>query len=524
MHLLRVWTPGTVRHVLGSAVFVGALALIQGCATTNPASAPLAATAAAPEPAAAPAPRKPMRPTETFDAVWITVRDQHYDATLNGVDWNAVRDELRPRAESAQTEDEFREVLLDMLSRLGQSHFTVIPSSAAAQSPMIDTASERAAGPGSAGDADGASSRSSAARGAGVCGVDIALVDGEPTVLRVAPGLGGAQAGVLAGWRLVEVDGQRLDRITEPMRRRLAGEEAANSPEVRQARMALATVGDMMLRASAGESVRAVFSDASGAEHTVDIAFSAPELGSTKFGNLPAIPVEVSSSIVEVPVEGGRPARIGVLGFNIWMTGASEAIDKAMDSLRACDGIVIDLRGNPGGVGAMSMGVAGYFLAEPASLGSMIARDNTIDFMATPRKVSAAGKRVRTYSRPVAVVQDFRSASTSEVFAGGLQDLGRVRVFGETSAGMALPAHAVELPSGDVLMHAVADFVTSKGTRLEGRGVIPDQSVAPTRAALLEGRDPALEAASAWIAAETRARRAATPQAPAAKTAPAAAN
>jgi len=287
--------------------------------------------------------------------------------------------------------------------------------------------------------------------------------------------------------------------------------------------MALATVGDMLLNASAGETVRAVFADASGAEQAVDIAFTAPELGSTKFGNLPAIPVEVSSGIVEVPIEGDRPARIGVLGFNIWMTGASEAIDKAMDSLRGCDGIVIDLRGNPGGVGAMSMGVAGYFLAEPASLGSMIARDNTIEFMATPRKVSAAGKRVRTFSRPVAIVQDTRSASTSEVFAGGLQDLGRVRVFGETSAGMALPAHAVELPSGDVLMHAIANFVTSKGTRLEGRGVVPDQAVVPTRAALLAGSDPALDAASAWIAAETRTRRAATPPAPA-TAAPAAAN
>ncbi|MFZ9916655.1 MAG: S41 family peptidase, partial [Phycisphaerales bacterium] len=317
---------------------------------------------------------------ETFDAVWITVRDQHYDATLNGVDWNAVRDELRPRAESAQTDDELRGVLLDMLSRLGQSHFTVIPAAAAAESPMIDTAAERAKEPTSSASAAespaiGAESTTTK-RGPGVSGLDVAIVEGEPIVLRVTPGLGGANAGVLVGWRLVEVDGRRVADLVEPLRRRVEASKDSNDPNAQQARMALATVGDMLLNASAGETVRAVFADASGAEQAVDIAFTAPELGSTKFGNLPAIPVEVSSGIVEVPIEGDRPARIGVLGFNIWMTGASEAIDKAMDSLRGCDGIVIDLRGNPGGVGAMSMGVAGYFLAEPASLGSLIARAN----------------------------------------------------------------------------------------------------------------------------------------------------
>ena len=155
----------------------------------------------------------------------------------------------------------------------------------------------------------------------------------------------------------------------------------------------------------------------------------------------------------------------------------------------------------------MSMGVAGHFLTEPASLGSMIGRDTTLEFKATPRKVSTAGKRVRPYAKPLAILVDARSASTSEVFAGGLQDLGRARIFGETSAGMALPAQAVELPNGDVLLHAVADFVTSKGTRMEGRGVIPDEVATPTRAALLAGNDAALDAATAWIGSRTLAAR-----------------
>jgi carboxyl-terminal processing protease len=217
----------------------------------------------------------------------------------------------------------------------------------------------------------------------------------------------------------------------------------------------------------------------------------------------------VDSRLIELPQTDTKPVRIGVISFNIWMTAASPAIDLAVDTYRSCDGIVLDLRGNPGGLGAMSMGVAGHFLNEPASLGSMIARDTTLEFKASPRKVSTEGKRVRPYAKPLAIIVDGRSASTSEVFAGGLQDLGRARVFGETSAGMALPAVAIELPSGDVLMHAVADFVTSNGTRIEGRGIVPNEVVAPTRAALCNGHDPAIDTAAQWIVQSTLLTRAA---------------
>ena len=65
--------------------------------------------------------------------------------------------------------------------------------------------------------------------------------------------------------------------------------------------------------------------------------------------------------------------------------------------------------------------------------------------------------------------------------------------------GQALPALFDKLPNGDVLIHAYGDFVTADGTRLEGRGVIPDESVPLAREDLLAGRDRALQAALAWI-------------------------
>jgi C-terminal processing protease CtpA/Prc len=65
--------------------------------------------------------------------------------------------------------------------------------------------------------------------------------------------------------------------------------------------------------------------------------------------------------------------------------------------------------------------------------------------------------------------------------------------------GQALPALFSRLPNGDVLIHAYGDFVTADGTRLEGRGVVPDQVVPLDRAQLLGGHDRPLEAALAWF-------------------------
>jgi carboxyl-terminal processing protease len=170
-----------------------------------------------------------------------------------------------------------------------------------------------------------------------------------------------------------------------------------------------------------------------------------------------------------------------------------------MDRFRTADGIVIDLRGNPGGLAAMIMGISGHFLDERKPLGTMKSREAELKFAANPRLVNGAGERVEPFKGRLAILVDSMTGSASECFAGGMQALGRAHVFGQTSMGQALPAFFDKLPNGDVLIHATGDFVTANGTRLEGRGVIPDQVVPIVRSELLAGRDTTLEAALAWI-------------------------
>ena len=397
---------------------------------------------------------------ETFDAVWSIVRDHHFDPTFDVARWNAIRDELRPKALAARTPGELRIVLGDMLGRLGLSHFAVIPASA-------DTPGERA-------DVSGEP------------GLDVRVIQKQLVVTSVDPGGGAATAGVRPGWIVQRIGTTQMAPLFSTL---------PDGPSARLAQLEAWRKSVSRLRGPSDSSVDVTFLDAAGASVTKTIA-RAPEHGdAVTVGNLPTMYVRVTSAARRTPA--GKEA--GVIGFNVWMTPVNGPFQEAIDRFRSADGLVIDLRGNPGGLAAMIMGLSGYFLPDRQTLGVMKTRESELRFVSIPRLVDGSGHRVDPFDGPVAVIVDGLTGSASECFTGGLQSLGRVRVFGQTSMGQALPALFDRLPNGDVFIHAWGDFVTGTGVRLEGRGVIPDEAVPTTRDDLLGGHDRPLEAALAWI-------------------------
>ena len=85
-------------------------------------------------------------------------------------------------------------------------------------------------------------------------------------------------------------------------------------------------------------------------------------------------------------------------------------------------------------------------------------RDSTIKFVVNPR--------LNTFSGPVAILVDGASASTSEILAGGMKDLGRARIFGTHTAAAALPSFFEKLPNGDGFQYAIANYVSEGGKPL----------------------------------------------------------
>ncbi|MHC4992025.1 MAG: S41 family peptidase, partial [Planctomycetota bacterium] len=321
----------------------------------------------------------------------------------------------------------------------------------------------------------------------GTLGIDVRLVSGRIVVVRVDPGSPAERAGVQTGWIVSRVAGTDIDSRIELI---------PDDLEPRTYAMAAWQMTKRRLDGPSGGKVTVEFEDAF--DRTVEISMRRePERGvPSRIGNLPTIFCRVNSE----PLKTGNGRSVGLLRFNIWLAPIMRPVLEMVDEYRTADGMIVDLRGNPGGIGGLSMGMAGHFVSERETFGTFTVRNNRpLNFVAFPQQISASGERVEPFSGPVALLVDGQTGSTSEIFAGGLQSIGRARVFGETTMGAALPAMMPRLPNGDVLMHAFADFADANGVRLEGRGVVPDEPVTPSREDLLRGADPVLDAALQWI-------------------------
>jgi len=395
----------------------------------------------------------------TFDSAWRTIGVTLERRGVTRVDWAGVRRDLLPRAVRAESDSALRQVIDDMLARLGESHFALLPAHTAP--------------------AGGTTASTSTL---GTAGLALRVLDSRVVVWRTDSGSAASRAGVRPGWTV-----ERIDDVAVPS----LGPADSTGPR----RLSVLTNTMRALRGAPGTIVQIVARDDSGFRRAVTITLDSVRGPFSRFGNLPPLPATFEMS--RRTLADGRCA--AVIHFEYWMPPVMPALDRAVDSVRNCGGIILDLRGNLGGVAGMMMGVAGHFMDEPRTLGIMRTGGEEMRFVANPRRATDAGVSVAPFAGDLAVLVDGLSASTSEMFAAAMQALGRARLFGEQTAGQALPAMATRLPSGDILMHVVADFVAPDGRAIEGHGVTPDEVVPLTEADLVAGRDAPLEAAIRWL-------------------------
>ncbi len=386
---------------------------------------------------------------ESFEVVWRTVRDRHPDPNLNGLNWQAIHDSTRPAIEKAQSMREVRGILVDMLAKLQSSHYAIIPAEVYKQ---ID----------------------SPAAQSGNSGIVPVIVGGKAVVGSVDPDSPAAQAGLRPGMVLDSIDGAKIDTT---LLDNLKDQESHRILE------------QSVTRKLDGPDTRPIALDVideRGQAKHIELERAAPKGDLVRFGNLPEMRVTFESHAL--------PDGAGYIHFNEFLDPVSimPKFEAALKGFAKAPGVILDLRGNPGGIGIMAMGIAGFFIdRDGLKLGEMKMRDATLKFVIFPRP--------ETYAGPLAILIDEGSASTSEILAGGLQDLKRARIFGVRSAGAALPSDIIRLPNGDGFQYAQASYTSTGGKVLEGAGVTPDVVVAQTREALLAGRDPVVEAADAWI-------------------------
>ena len=415
----------------------------------------------------------------TFDTLWSVVERTYVDTAFVFGPWNTVRDSLRPRAMSLTKRGDLNRLLASTLAQIPVSHFYIIPASVA-DDVRSDSTSDDSAG--------------------GTTGLALRIAGDRALVWRVEPGSPAAMAGIRTG-QVVEEVGDRVIGIS--LGKVLSLPDASRQRAFSDLNFKL----NRQLTPAVGDTVRIRFAGIGSNPGIERQLVAVPMRGTvSKFGNLPPIAGVVRFSKIALAPAGRGCA--GTIAFNIWLPVLAPELQRAVDSVASCAGIVIDLRGNPGGVGAMVMGFGGYFVESPVSLGTMRMRELSLNYAINPRLVRVNGAQAGPFKGPVAILVDAMSASTSEIFATGMQRIGRAKVFGQRSAGAALPALMHGLPSGDVFVHAIADFMDPAGGRIEGAGVIPDQLVPLTQDDLSQNIDAPLDVAVKWIASAAQDRAA----------------
>lgn len=163
------------------------------------------------------------------------------------------------------------------------------------------------------------------------------------------------------------------------------------------------------------------------------------------------------------------PGNIGYIRLDSFISSkANSEMKLALKKLSGADGIVLDLRNNPGGLLANAIEIANMFLDK----GIIV---STID--ADGYKTSQMSTSSPMTHQPMIVLINGGSASASEILSGALRDNGRAKLVGQTSFGKGLVQAINKLEDGSGINVTIARYLTPNDTDIHKHGITPDYMV-----------------------------------------------
>lgn len=167
-----------------------------------------------------------------------------------------------------------------------------------------------------------------------------------------------------------------------------------------------------------------------------------------------------------------RTQHIGYIRIASFQDNTAAELDAALMALQGVKGLVLDLRGNPGGLLESAVECAKRFLAN----GVIVAIESQDSKTCL---IHHARGMMPPCTLPIVVLVDGDTASAAEVLAGALKDNERARLVGQTTFGKGCSQTLVKLPAANGvptggLRVTIARFFSPKGVCYTGRGVAPD--------------------------------------------------
>jgi carboxyl-terminal processing protease len=343
-------------------------------------------------------------PKAIVDEAWQLVNRSYVDRNFNQVDWQATRRSLLSR--NYTSKEEAYQAIRQALKQLNDP-YTRFMTPAEYTALTTQTAGE-------------------------LSGIGIHLGMDEQTraltIVEPIPNSPASKAGILAGDRLLAINGQSTEKMTV--------EQASN-----------------LIRGKAGTPITLSLSRANRGQFEV---------------NLTRAVIELPTVTYRVRQEGSE--RIGYIHLDEFNAHASEQMRAAIQDLnrQKVQGFVLDLRGNPGGLLQSGVEITRMWLDR-----GLIVRTVDRDGHSDP----VAANRTALTNLPLVVLVDGNSASCSEIVTGALQDNRRATIIGSKTFGKALVQSIHELSDKSGLAVTIAHYYTPSGSDINHKGIVPDVAV-----------------------------------------------
>jgi carboxyl-terminal processing protease len=294
-------------------------------------------------------------------------------------------------------------------------------------------------------------------------GAYIDEIEGKPVVVHVEPESEAARAGVEPGMIVSTIDGVAVrDRLRE-LRAKVGGSSTERAVQLR--------LYHKMLEGDPGTRLA---------------------LGLTRDNGSVLNAVVTRRTVSDAPrvVSRWLASGYGYLKLTLWKSPVHDQFRSYLEKFSQAPGLIIDLRGNPGGEVNEVLKIAGYFFPTKVPFGRFVTRSGkNLDLF-------TGHDGAPVYGGPVAILLNEASGSGSEMFSGVMQETGRAIVVGRQSCGCLLGISQYKrLKGGGELAISELGYVSPRGKQLEGVGVIPDESVNLTLSDLQHRRDAAIDVA-----------------------------
>jgi C-terminal peptidase prc len=377
------------------------------------------------------------RQLAAFEELWGIVKENYLYRDFNGLDWEAVYQEFRPKIEAGLSDGGYHQAMREMIFRLGDDHSAYLSPKQALDDDQMRL-----------GEVDYV--------GIGVRGMVVPEKSSLAVVL-VYPGSPAEQAGIKMHDNILAVDGQPVINTDEGIRRNLlTGPEGSTINVTVQ---------------SPGEEPRTI------------------PLTRQRVGGAQPLPYTVLTT-----PQGKRIGYIFMYSFTD--TTMDDSIAQALNVMSTeapLDGLILDNRFNFGGASDILLDTMNYFAS--GLMGFIVDRNE--DHPLEVPGIDINGSQ----TLPIVVLIGDSTASFGEVFAGVLKNIGRAHLIGEQTDGNVEILSQYNLTDGSRAWIAAYTFRPPNPTNedWEQTGIIPDQIVPSVWEEITQETDPAIHAALDYL-------------------------